>query len=209
MTSKSSTSEASPAPIDEDDSVMEYLSPENRVAYRQAKLALVQAEVAYAEATRAAEVERSKPQLAFEAAKNSYRAAGELKNGEVARAKGILTRLRDKAGDLHAKDLDDPKKPEEGSRQIAKLQGILDEYKAAVAAVAVQMQLVDDARMALLKLSDPSKPGETVLNPMAQRIADEQMKLAIAQAQIPLDAATDAFELKRSELEGSKPRKMH
>lgn len=222
MATETVTPKASKAPTDENapadkhDSLISGLSPENRVAYRQAKLALVQAEAAYEEATRAAEVEQRKPERAFEAAKDAYDAAvKKLKgdHGAVDRARGILHRLLHDAGQMEAEDLVKPDRPDEGKRQVAVLQGIIDEYKASVTAVAAQMQVVDDAALALQKLSEPQKgkfdPDKPEFNKMAKRIAAEQNELAIAQAQIPLDAATDAFELKLAELKGSQPRKMH
>lgn len=206
------TPKASKAPTEEYDSLIAGLSPENRVAFRQAKLALVQAEAAFADSKRAAEDEKRKPANAFAAANDAYHAAAQkLKDDAVKQAQKVLTRLHQEAEQMKATHLDDRSRPDEGKTQVAKLQGTLDEYKARVAAIAAQMQLVDDAALALQKLSEPQEgkfnPGEARLNKMAKRIADEQNELAIAQAQIPLDAAMDAFDLKRAELEGSQPRR--
>jgi hypothetical protein len=188
------------------------LSPENRVAFRQANLARVQAEAAYEEAKRAAEEERLKPARAFEAAREAYDAAVDAltgNHGAVDRAEGILNRLEVEARDMKAGKLIDP---DEGKKQVDKLQRTLDEYKASVAAVAAQKQLVDDAALALQKLSDPQdgtfKPDKAIPNKAAQRIADEQKELVIAQAHIPYDAAMDAFDLKKAELEGSPARRL-
>ncbi len=207
------------APIDKydpdrHDSLIPDLSPENRVAYRQAKLALVQAEAAYEDAARAAEDEQRKPELAFNAAKEAFEAAEQkLKDDTVKSAQKILTQLQSEVEKTKNTDLVDPKQPDAGKTQVARLQGLLDEYKASVAAVAAQMQVVDAAALALQKLSQPHEgkfnPHKPELNKMAKRIAKEQNELTIVQAQIPLDAARDAFELKLAELKGSKPRPMH
>lgn len=206
------TPKASKAPVSEYDSLMALLSPENRVAFRQAKLALVQAEAAYEDAKLAAKVERGKPLRSFDAAKDAYRAAVKKRDEAVDDAQVTLTSLHREAGQRKAENLIKPDLPDEGKKQVADLQGILDKYKASVAAVAVQMQLVDEASLALQKLSKPQgvefNPKEPDPNPTTQLIADEQYNLAVAQAQIPFDAAMDAFALKEAELKGSKPRSM-
>lgn len=204
------TGNVTPAPLkpaaDEHESLAAALSAENRVAFRQATLALVQAEAAFKEAVRAAEEERRKPAIAFEAAKQAYDSAMEkLTDDSVRSAEEILTLLRQEAGDTKAADLID-RGPDEAKRQIARLQDTLDKYKAGVAAVAAQMQSVDEAKLALRKLSEPEEPFDPekpVMNRMAERIADEQYQLAIAEAQIPRDAAKGAFELKTAQLTGT------
>jgi uncharacterized protein with von Willebrand factor type A (vWA) domain len=209
---------AAPAPSkatgDKYESLVAGLSPENRVAFRQANLARVQAEAAYKEAKHAAEDEERKPERAFNAAKAAYDAAeAQLtgSDGAVKRAGALLLRLRQEAGETV--DLVDPERPNAGKEQIAKLQATLDEYKASVLAVAAQMQAVDAAALALQKLSEPQRgkkfdPTNPELNKMAELIAKEQKELALAQAQIPLDAARDAFALKQAELAGSQPRRI-
>jgi hypothetical protein len=214
-TPDSVAAKVSKAVTDEYEKFVAGLSPENRVAFRQANLARVQAEAAYEDAKRAAEEERLKPARAFEAAREAYNAAVTAlmgNHGAVDRAEGILNRLEVEARDMKAGKLIDPDRPDEGKRQVATLQGTLDEYKASVAAVAAQKQLVVEAALALQKLSDPQdgtfKPDKAIPNKAAQRIADEQKELAIAQAHIPYDAAMDAFDLKKAELEGSPARRM-
>ncbi|HEX8622832.1 MAG TPA: hypothetical protein VF718_12770 [Allosphingosinicella sp.] len=188
-------------------------SPENRVAYRQAKLALVQAQAAYEAAVRAAEEEQSKPRLAFEAAKDYYIAAKAKLEGDLKSAQRALARIRDEADVERMKESDppNPQLADKGKAQVAKLQGLLDEYKTKVAAVAAQIQAIDEAAAVLQKLSEPEgfDPENPTLNKMTDLIANEQKELAIVQAQIPLDAAIDAFELKLAELKGSQARPMH
>lgn len=212
-----STEAANPAPAttgaEKYERMAAGLSPENKLAFRQAKLARVQAEAAYEEAERAAEEEQLKPERAFIAAKEAHLAAvagltGD--DGAVASARDLLERLQREAGQIKDKDL---ARPDEGKRHVAILQATLDDYKASVTAIANQVQSVEEALLALRKLSDPQKgpefkPDEASLNKMAKLIAEEQKQLALAQAQIPLDAARDAFELKMAELAGSQSRRI-
>lgn len=209
-TPETDTPKASKAPTSKDDRLVADLSPENRVAFRQANLARVQAEAALEEAKRAAEIERGKPLRCYGAAKKAYDAAVDKRDGAVEDAQGVLNSLLHEAGNKKADSLIKLDRPDEGKKQVADLQGLLDKYKAKVANVAVQMQLVDEASLALQKLSKPQgvefNPMKAEPDPTAQLIADEQYNLAIAQAQIPFDAAMDAFDLKEAELRGSKPR---
>jgi hypothetical protein len=185
------------------------LSPENRVAYRQAKLARAQAEAVYEEAKRAAEDEAGKPGREFNKAKQAYHAAKTKLTEKVGQAQEKLMTLSELAKGSNAKVLVEPKRPDEAADQLAKLQLALDDYKACAAAVAAQVQAVEEAKLALRKVSDPEKfdADDPKPNKTAERLAQEQKELALAQAQIPLDAALDAYELKKAELEGSKPRK--
>jgi hypothetical protein len=183
------------------------LSPPDKVTYRQAKLALAQADAAFQEAMRAAEVEAGRPQRDFEKARDAYRAALARLDGAdglVAEAQKKLESLKKLAGELKASDLADPGIADAATRHVAELQGAVDAYKASAAAVTAQMQAVREASIGLQKVSDPKdfdpddpRPSEAAIN-----LATEQLKLTLAQAQIPLDAAWDAFHLKKAELEG-------
>lgn len=207
---------SSTARADKYESMAAGLPPESKLAFRQANLARLQAEAAYEEAERAAEDERRKPERAFQAAKEAYLVAVDRLTGDggaVGAARDLLDRLQREAGEMKEKVTADRNWPEEGKQQVAVLQATLDEFKASVAAVANQIQSVDEASLALRKLSDPQdgpefNPGDAILNKMADLIAKEQKQLSLAQAQIPLDAAWDAFELKMAELEGSQSRRI-
>jgi chromosome segregation ATPase len=199
--------------VPEDDAIYGELSPENKVAYRQSKLALELAAAAYQEARRALEEDARKPERDFAKAKEAYEQARDRlsgKDGLLTAAEERLQDLAKLAGKLNPRDLILRDRPGEAREQIAKLQEALDAYKACTAAVAAQQQAVEDSKVALQKVSEPqgrgfeaeaAKPSET-----AKRLASEQRKLALAQAQIPLDAAFDAYERKLAELKGSGPR---
>jgi len=210
---KAGTNTVVPPVVPDDDAVYDKLTPENKVAYRQAKLALEQAVAAYHDARRAAEQEAGKPQRDFNAARDAYRdAVKQLKGdagdgGLVGQAQARLTKLSNLAESLNAKDLIDPTRPDEPKTQVTKLQDALDAYKACIAEIAKQQQAVEDAKIALQKVSEP-KPGkfdpeDADASKAAIRLANEQKMLTLAQAEIPVDAAFDAYDRKLSELKGT------
>ena len=170
------------------------LAPEARVAYRQAKLTYAQAYAAFDAGVAAAEEAAAKPENDFEAAKNAYLAADKTRTDMKAAAGEKLKAIGKLVAELEKTD--DP-------LAAKQLQAAVDEYKAAVAAVATQQGVVDSAVAALRKLSDPTNPFDpntAKANKAALSLANDQKELDVAKARIPLEAAYDTFTLKQAEL---------
>jgi hypothetical protein len=182
------------------------LTPEDKVAYRQARLTYATAFNSFTSAKADADRAMAKPQQDFDQAKAAFDTATNAKKAAVATANTALKSLTDAAGAL------DPGKintSDDAKGQIAQLQAGVDGFQTAANAVAARQADIDAALAALIAKSDPQPgafdPSKAKPSSAALEIAQDQHDLDVAKARIPLEAAWDQFQIKLTELKGHIP----
>ena len=185
----------------------EKLTTADRVAFQQARVALTQAIETYHAAIQQANEERSKPERDFEAAKAAYKEATEKLTPLSEDAESKRSAVTNAAAAVAAPALANIDKRDTIKDTLAALQKAVDDFKASATAAVTQLQAVAAASDALRKLSETKDGGFNASDPKQSEsskiLARSLYELAVAKAQLPVDAAFAAYTLKVAELEGN------
>jgi tetratricopeptide (TPR) repeat protein len=156
------------------------LNATDQVAYRKAKLAWQQAKTAYDTAVAAAQATRDKPKKDVEGdALTQAKAASGKAKGEAVKAQTDL--------ETAFKELDPQSEDQaDSARKLTAFQTAADAYKAKVAAVGKTAEDVAAAQDAVDKV-EAKKEAD-------RQLAEAQFQLDKATAEIPWNAADNAFQ---------------
>jgi hypothetical protein len=176
------------------------LTPADKVAYHQAKLAYAQAYAQYDAAERAAHGTFAKPYDNFIAARQVYSDADTAVQNAIDAAQAQLEMIGTLSAQLKPNEM---VKPEQAKAQVDRLAAATDEYKKAGDAIAAAVAARDKADAALAPLTEPGRRDRP--NRAAQDLAADQYALELAQAQVILETAYDTYMVKKAEIIGHLP----
>ena len=208
-----------PRPSEDDVTKERYaqLTPADKVAFHQAKLAYAQAYAQYDAAEAAAKITFGKPFQDFKAARTAYDRAADDVGEAIHKAEDALNKIAALAGNEKPafKGTDQipplPEKlqpsgltsPEKAKAQLEQLQAAVDDYKKAADGVAAAVAARQKAQAVLAPLAEPANLAEP--NKAAQALAKQQYALELAQAQVALETAYDTYIVKIAEIVGHLP----